>query len=211
MDGVQDKKLFGIIPIMNPNPTRTVPIVVSCVVICFVIAIVAFVKFFIESNRPRIDLLYTPLSAVATVDGKVVKSGEILLSAGTHEVKVEKYGFESETRMVEVGNGGATSVHIILEPNMEETKDWYSTHEDDGRVIEGVVGHQYEDESQYMLDQYPILTKLPIKTKSFEIYQQGCDEVTVCILVVSDRKNHLVNKNLNLVVDKYRNFLYNTS
>ena len=29
--------------------------------------------------------------------------------------------------------------------------------------------------------------------------------------MVSDRKNHLVNKNLNIVVDKYRNFLYNTS
>ena len=29
--------------------------------------------------------------------------------------------------------------------------------------------------------------------------------------MVSNRKNHLVLKNLNLIVDKYRNFLYNTS
>ena len=180
-DNLEKHSLFGV----KPEPTRTTPIIVGCVLLLFVVIIIIAIKAFIESNQPRIDLLYTPESAIVTLDGKVVESGEIVLPAGEHEIKAEKFGFESEELKVEVGWGEATPVHIVMAPNIEETEDWYISDKntEDGRTVEGITGYQYEEEADDMALLYPILKKLPVYEEDFYIYQQACDEPTLCILV----------------------------
>ena len=184
MEETQEKqKIFGVIPVIRPDSKRTLPIIVGSVVIVLVIVIIISIKAFLENMQPRISLLYTPISAVVTVDGRLARSGEIALSAGTHEVKAEKYGFETETRMVEVEPGGATPVYIVMTPVMEETENWHTTHEEDGRIVEGISGYQYDAESESIMSQNPIVNKLPVVTNTFGIYQQGCDESTLCIYI----------------------------
>ena len=178
-DNLEKNSIFGV----KPDSARVVPIVVGCIVLLFAVIAVVVIKIVIESNQPRIDLLYTPESALVTLDGEIVESGEKVVSAGKHEIKAEKYGFEPESFTVEVGWGEATPVQIIMTPNKDETSDWYFENEKDGRIIEGISGHQYEAESDDMLLMYPILEKLPIYKDDFNIYQQGCDEPTLCILI----------------------------
>ena len=184
MDSSQDnKKLFGFIPVVQPDSTRVVPIVAGCVALLFVVVIVIAVKTFIENRQPRIDLLYTPESAVVTLDGKLVEQGEIALSAGTHEIVVEKYGFETQVITVEAESGDTIPVHVILTPEIDDTSDWYKTHKDDGGIADGIVGYQYEAMTQEMMSQYPILNDLPVKKHGFGLYQQACEEDTLCIFV----------------------------
>lgn len=168
---------------IQPDPTRTAPIVVGCVIMMFVIIVIVVIKTFIEANQPRIDLLYTPESAVVSLDGKMVESGEITLSAGKHEIKAEKYGFEPVEMMIEVGWGEVTPVHVAMRPNMEEAGNWYTFNTNDGRIAEGINGYGYNAQSDEMVRRYPILAKLPIYEEDFYIYQQGCDELTACILI----------------------------
>ena len=168
---------------IRPDSARTAPIVVGGVILLFVAIIVISVKTFIEANRPRIDLLYAPESAVVLLDGKMVKSGEIVLSAGKHVIRAEKYGFEPEEMDIEVEWGEATPVHFVMTANMEEAKNWYETHTNDGRIADGIIGYRYDSESDEMMRRYPILAKLPIYEEDYYIYQQGCDEPTVCILI----------------------------
>lgn len=177
-NNLEKHKLFGI----EPDPAKTIPIIVGCVALVFVIVIIVAIRAFIESNQPRIDLLYTPESAVVTLDGKIVESGEIVLPAGAHEIKAEKFGFESEEVTVEAEWGEATPVYIVMSPNTDESSDWYIKNEEDGRIVEGITGYRNESESDEMMQQYPILNKLPIYEDDFYIYHQACDE-PICILI----------------------------
>ena len=186
MDNMHEKKkMFGFILEGNPDSTKMWPMAVVGAVIMIIVVLVVFIKFFIENNQPRINLLYAPLSAVATMDGKAVDIGEIVLS-GKHEITVEKYGFESQTVEIEPGWGDATPVYIVLTPNMEETEDWYTTHEEDGRILEGINGYSYDAKVNDMIKQYPIIEQLPVIKQDYSFYQQACDEPTLCILVVAE-------------------------
>ena len=67
-----------------------------------------------------------------------------------------------------------------------------------------------------MKKRYPILKKLPIYEEDFYIYQQGCDEPTLCILIDTneDYYNAAINyfrKNLDSDVGKYRFIFYDYS
>ena len=170
--------VFGI----EPKPVRTLPIIVGSIVLLFIIVIVLSTKVFIENNQPRIDLLYVPSSAVVTLDGEMVGSGETVLSAGEHEIRIEKYGFDPENLTVKTNWGEVTPVHIVMTPNTDETKNWYAENEDDGRIAEGISGYIYDGEANRMIAEYPVLTKLPVFKEDFYIYQQACDE-PICILV----------------------------
>lgn len=191
MEEYQDnKKLFGVIPIIRPDSARIFPIVVGCIAVVFIVMIIIGIKIFIEQQQSRVDLLYTPTSAVVMLDGELVESGEIVVSPGTHEITAEKYGFEPQTITVEAEAGRTVSAHIVLVPNTDDASDWYYTHENDGKIVEGVVGYQSENEREEMMNRYPVLKKLPINKKEFKIYQQICDEEKMCILVDAYKENY---------------------
>ena len=211
-DGSEENMLFGI----KPDSARTVPIIVGCVILVFVIVIILAVKSFIESNQPRISLLYTPKTAVVTVDGEIIGPGEKVLSAGTHEIKAEKYGFETETVTVDVEWGEAIPVQIVMTPNKDETNYWYATNAEDGRILERIMGYQYDGGSGDMTRRYPILKKLPLFEEDFYIYQQGCDEPTLCILIDTnedyfDDAIEYFREKLDDDIGKYRFFFYDSS
>ena len=212
-DDLEKNTFWGI----RPDPAKTVPIVVGCGVLIFLVIIVVAIKTYIEANQPRIDLLYTPESAMVSLDGEAVaKSGEITLPAGKHEIRAEKYGFEPVEMTIEVGWGEATPVHIVMTPNTEEAKDWYTINENDGRIAEGVMGYRYNAGSDEMIRRYPILAKLPIYEEDFYIYQQGCEEFKVCILIDTnedyfDDAIEYFRKELDDDLGKYRFIFYDYS
>lgn len=211
MKDEENGKLFNVIPIIQPDPARTMPIIVGIVVIIFVTVIALFIKSVVESSQPKINLVYAPTTALVTIDGKITQAGEIVLSPGAHEIKAEKFGFDSETVTVEAEPGKTKPVSIVLTPNREETGNWYNEHEEDGRVVDGAIGYEYDADSKEMLKDYPIIGQLPIINESFKIYQQGCDE-PICVLIDADKSQYnaaieYFREKLDSDIGKYR-FVY---
>ena len=148
--------------------------------------IYSIVYVIIAKNTSVLDIHCTPLSATVTIDGEVAMLGENSVSPGSHEIKAEKYGFESETVTVNVVGGEKLPVYFAMRSNAEFTKDWYIYNPEDAKMLEGIAGYELDSESEKIQKNYPNLSKLPVKQKDFSIYQQACTISDVCIAVYAE-------------------------
>lgn len=157
------------------------------VVIVGAIGFLAFLVYTtINAVTATIDLKYTPVSAVATIDGEVYQAGEITVSPGFHEIKVNKYGFEEQAIAIDVPAGQTTNAYFILESNSDFTANWYATHSEDAIIAEGILGYNTDEDADDVFKKYPALSKLPVKTNYYSFFQTACDNYEVCILIQTD-------------------------
>ena len=175
--------LFSRISSIKPKSTRIIPITIGASAILFLIIVILAIKFTIEAHLSTVDLLYTPSSAVATIDGKEYPSGEIQLPPGRHEVIVEKYGFETESTTIETYPGQTTPAYFVLDSNQPFTADWYSNNYDDALTAQGISSREYDDQRVDILDEYPAFKKLPVKQNGFSIYQATCNGTQICVTI----------------------------
>ncbi len=173
------------------------------------IFIIFGIKNLFSGSTTTIKLLFTPASAIATIDGKEYASGNIVLAPGVHEITVKKYGFQEQTKTLETKAGQTTSAYFILMPTEDFTMDWYKFHENDGRLSEGITSYAAEEENEKILKNFPVVKKLPVKNDNFNIYRQySCDNDTICIFIQAkpDKRNEAISyfkKNLDADVGKY--------
>ena len=167
MDNEHGINLFDRIASIKPNPARIFPIAICITVILVTVVIIVAIKFAVESHLSTIDLLYTPASATATIDGKEYTSGKIQLPPGTHETH------SSQT----------TPAHFALEPNESFTTNWYENNYNDALIAQGISSQQFNEQRASTLEKYPALKELSIEQKGFTIYQATCNGTQVCIMI----------------------------
>jgi len=109
----------------------------------------------------KIDLLYTPTSSIATLDGKNIKAGITRVRPGVHTLQISKDGFASHAREVEVNKGEMKFFGVILESDSQSTADWYENNADDQRIREAITSIELDQLSARAAKLDPIVKILP--------------------------------------------------
>lgn len=164
-------------------------ILMAAFIVAFLILvgiIYVVVHAIVTMTKSAVDIYFTPLSATVTIDGNEVAQNENRVSPGQHEVRVEKFGFETETFVVDVQVGETVPVYVVLQPNIDFTMDWYLIHPEDSKMAEGITGYELEYRAKKHKEEYPNLSKLPVKQTNYSIYQQECEAYKVCIRIIAD-------------------------
>lgn len=70
----------------------------------------------------KLKIRVTPKQAYVFVDGKAIREGDqtIELSAGTHEVGVDNYGYIPNSQKVHIGAGETTDLKVVLQASGDE-------------------------------------------------------------------------------------------
>lgn len=111
-----------------------------------------------------------PSDAAVTVDGKKMSSGTHWLNAGKYEVVVQKDGFATKKKTINVTNAKKQNVTAIsLNPESEEAKEWAKQHEKDYSKNERYGAIEANAEGQYFSETNPITTELPYKDPYYTI------------------------------------------
>lgn len=143
--------------------------------IMVIIIIVAFlfipIGFFIYYRifSATIKILVAPQEATIKINGNIVRNLNQKVQPGIYVVTAEMNGFETEEQEIRVETDETESAYFILEPNTDETADWYETHPDDARMAEGISGWRYDNAVQKQDELYPIIKKLPYETSIYRI------------------------------------------
>lgn len=168
--------------------SRIIKFAILIATISVIIVVSLIIKFGIESGYSTIELTYVPMTATATIDGKTYNAGTIQLSPGTHEIVVQKYGFETQTQSFETSSSQTTHVDIVLEPSDSFTKNWYEHNQDDSTAIEGIVGRESDQARINAREKYPAFKKLPVNHDHFTIYQATCNGSQPCVMIDSRKE-----------------------
>lgn len=96
---------------------------------------------------PVIILTYAPAGAVVTLDGKqivpvMLVGNRIGVDPGEHTLTVKMTGFDTYAKTFTLEDGDTLPVNAMLESNSEETKDYYSEHEEEGKVGEWITSKE---------------------------------------------------------------------
>ncbi len=134
-------------------------------------------------NNATINIQVAPASATITLNGRSVSSGSIKVKPGSYTVSAEEEGFDSQTVFIEAKENQTVDVLIGLVPNTEETKDWYLKHDSDRLLFEGISGEIFNNETDDMLQKYPIIEFLPYNGTTFDINYGPCEQRDFCIMI----------------------------
>lgn len=151
------------------------------------LVIVGIVMAIVVNTPPtRIILNYAPESATVTVNG-VAEDRQVLdLAPGKYDIEVTKYGFKTFSAEIELERFETETVFAILEPDTVLTENWYSKDLGDNAILDGKMSFEYDNYVQQMVKEFPVVEKLPFKSREFEIYYGVCGEGSCEIIIKSD-------------------------
>lgn len=158
-------------------------IIIGIIASILLIGLIILIAIHSIINSATLDILVSPSSSTIYLDNHQVKNGLIKVTPGTHTIKAEKPGFESQSIEVTANRGQTTQGYIILTSNDSSTANWFNEHEDDQKVIEQIVGREFEKESDTFTADYPVIEFLPYETKTFSVGYGQCDDNDFCIIM----------------------------
>lgn len=157
-------------------------ITIACIVLLLSIIIIIVHS---SINSAKINLIFTPTSAIATIDNHKVKSGIISVTPGNHTIEVKKDGFKSITQDISIKSGETINAFYILDSNSDNTKDWYDEHPEDSAISEQILSQENDSLANASVDNYPIIKKLPYETMNYRIDYGACDNNNICIIITA--------------------------
>ena len=198
------------------KPKNIFLLVLVSIGIFSIILLVILLTFLSRFRYSTLNLTFSPLSAVATIDGTQVSSGAVHISPGTHQITIEKFGFETKTETFTLSAGQSRDFSVMLSPSEDFTKSWYSFHPEDGKISEQIGDKSADDFTASLEKTYPFASKLPIKTANFQISRSSCNgEVCFTISASSEHLDEALNYfksrlysdlgSLNIVFKDYHN------
>jgi hypothetical protein len=96
------------------------------------------------------------------LDGEEIDQGEHTLDEGSYEVTARFEGFENRTQTIVVKDNQESYVGLILNPNTEETNNWYVENPEENKIAEGVSSKSVDNDTETTLENTPLLQSLPI-------------------------------------------------
>ena len=177
--------------------------VLACMVIIY--SIIAIIK---SIPPTRIVLNYTPSSAVATINGVEISERVLDYPPGDYTIEIKKYGFETFTTTIALGQFETKNLFVTLQPVMPFTENWFDKNPEDGAIADGEASYNYDAAAGQMLKDYPVIKKLPIKREDFNIYYGICKDDRCEIVIEAEQKYydtavHYFYNNLDSDIGKY--------
>jgi len=80
---------------------------------------------------------FTPISSSARLEGdfhQTLAQGENQIRPGSYTVFVKKDGFAEFSTPLTIADGDWRAIYAILDPNREDTMDWYENHPEDAEL-----------------------------------------------------------------------------
>lgn len=108
-----------------------------------------------------IHIEVAPKGSAVTINGARAGVGKNAVQSGVNVIKVERSGFETQTKSIQVENGGRGFAGIILKPNTDKTNDWYETHPPDQKLVEAIGSHESDFKSDQVAQENTLLQLLP--------------------------------------------------
>lgn len=131
-----------------------------------------------------------PSDATVTIDGNKIGSGNKWMPAGKYEVVVQKEGFETKKKTVNITDAKEKNIIAVsLTPQSDEAKEWAEKHQKDYSNNERFGAIEASNEGKYFSETNPITTKLPYTDPYYTIsYTPNADNsVDITIATESPR------------------------
>lgn len=142
------------------------------ITILFVVTILLWTAFILIGRVGKVATTFAvvPSDATITADGKKISNGTQWLVAGKYEIIVQKDGFATEKKSINVTDAKKQNVAAIsLTPESEAAKEWAKTHEKEYSNNERYGALEASSEGKYFSETNPITTKLPFTDPYYTI------------------------------------------
>lgn len=143
-------------------------ILILTLVVLLVSIILYVVWYSIQHHNLKtgVNINYTPRDSRVLVNEKeidVTTGDTVPLKPGEYNIKIQKSGFEAQTKKIEVVKGRQVEMNIILEPNAYYTKNWYDNQEniEDAKIRERVANRMFGEGRDEMEKNSPLIVHLP--------------------------------------------------
>ncbi|MBO4855042.1 PEGA domain-containing protein, partial [Candidatus Saccharibacteria bacterium] len=139
----------------------------------FSIIIYSIIHLILTAGKVKVKIMYAPFASTVILDGKEVPNNtEQYISIGSHNISVKYPNFEDLTTDVEVDSDTKFLFGILVATN-SDAELYIQEHMDEFLSVQGVAGLVANEEGakkwDEILDNYPIVAKLPIVNSLFEI------------------------------------------
>ena len=137
-----------------------------------------------------------PYTATVKVGESVYEvSGEYKMMPGEYAVEVSAEGFETKTGKITLNADETSDLFLYLEPNTEETVNWYETHAEDALIVGEIQNLETLKAVNALLEKEPVLKDLPVTVEYYSDDYSEYTKFTISyVLDDSDRGFYLVMK-----------------
>ena len=171
----------------NKKPIRIA--VITCVLF-FIIILGVSAYFLIDEAQKTavIHFIVAPVSANISLNGESFKNLETHnIKPGDYELIISKPDyFENWTGSFTIGEGETKEVYVKLNP-LPNT-NWYKDHPSDADSIDAINDYKLYQRSDYLVKNYPLITKLPIQV---EYFKNNSTYIYYVISYTVDDDNHV--------------------
>lgn len=181
------------------------------ILISIVSAVLALIIILIVSQRNTSTGAYKlvintiPRDTTITFNGKKYQSKlDLRLDPGEYTVSFERYGFRSITHDVIIKDEDV-SFHTALDPVTEDAFKWQEQHQDLYLIVEAEKQALAVKDIPKMVEDFPLLTKLPIIRGSHRIGSRNNEDGTISIVI------HSSPDMLSLAIDQLKDFRFDLS
>lgn len=150
---------------MNHSLGRRYILLFILIVVSICVAI--FANSFSRRDKIIVKVDLAPKIATLTVDGKVMKGGDVYLSPGYHTFTAKLGGFEELSEKINIT--GPRSVRLLLTANTEDGRKIANKYQADYSKIEAQAGEEASKEGKQILDKNPIINNIPRVTSYYRI------------------------------------------
>ena len=137
----------------------------------FFVTILGISAYFLIDEAQKtaaIHFIVAPVSANISLNGESFKNLEThKIKPGDYELTISKPNyFESWTKSFTIESGETKEIYVKLNP-LPDT-NWYKDHPSDANSIDAITDYKLYQRSDYLVEHYPLITKLPIRVEYFK-------------------------------------------
>lgn len=168
MDNELYSQLFSVEDIHIQKRKRWI---ITAIITLFVIllGISGYFIWYKFTYSATLSLLYTPTSATATLNGKVIKAGITKIKPGKYTVTIQKKGFASYSSTINMGANQTNTIAQALLSNDPTTANWYNTHPEDQKINETIGATKANTAIENLQNDFPVASVLPLDGPTYAI------------------------------------------
>lgn len=166
------------------NRKKIILLISTITLILFVLLVCLYLS---NIGKTSVNISVAPIDSKLLLDQKTsIKSGENIITLGTHTIQVSRDGFSRKTVRFVVENGNTNIVPIALIPNTSAGNTYLVNHSSDFIKIGDLQIPQTDAVNQELKNQYPLITKLPMeKSRHYIITYEYPNDTTGLVIYIS--------------------------
>ena len=141
------------------NFIKKYPILIVSLFTLALIAIILLITALNLKDTSEIEIRVAPASATILIDGKQYQNGNYRIPSGTHQVKIEKAGFNTKEFSFNTASNNKLFAFLL---ESDGGYNWYLNHQEDAQLLTSIGDYEATLESEKYYNKYKISSVLPI-------------------------------------------------